>query len=80
MIKVGNVSLNPEAFKDWKKEDFIEAYKGKLAIDINEVWEGICLFNKISEPKTEDHGSIGESSKKGKKFERRGTNGGSGEQ
>lgn len=68
-MEVGNVSFNPEAFKDWTKEQFIEAYKGKLTIDINQVWENICKEN----------GSINEPSKESKKSKRRGVDDGFGE-
>ncbi len=47
MIKIGNVSLNPEAFKDWTKEQFFEAFTGKLSRDKSEVWKEIVKFNGV---------------------------------
>lgn len=69
-MKIGNISFNPEAFKDYTKEQFFEEYKGKLVIDKEQVWEAICLANKA-------HESIDELSKPGKKFKRRGSDEGS---
>ena len=38
-MKFGNTSLNPEAFKDTKKEDFKKAYAGMF--DIDAAWKAI---------------------------------------
>lgn len=45
-MKVGNVSLNPEAFRDWTKEQFFSEYTGKLDRDKEEVWKDIVAINK----------------------------------
>lgn len=82
-MKVGNISLNPEAFKDWTKEQFFEAYKGKLAIDKEQVWQMIIDANKketyilpkeLGEAlglKEVKHESISKSSEPGEKSKRR---------
>lgn len=62
-MKVGNVSFNPEAFKNYTKEQFFEEFKGKLSIDKEIVWSDLCKLNKVSN-KDESTGSISTKSKK----------------
>ncbi len=50
-MKIGQLSINIEAHKDWTKEQFIAAYKGKLNRDIESVWAEICKINNVSEIK-----------------------------
>lgn len=65
-MKIGNVSFNPEAFKDYTKEQFFEEYKGKLEIDKEQVWDMIYRANKV-EPKIVEHESTDRISEPGKK-------------
>ncbi|MES2382470.1 MAG: hypothetical protein V4538_15590 [Bacteroidota bacterium] len=45
MVQSGNVSINPEGYKDKTKEQFIEDFKGKVAHDINILWDQVCQCN-----------------------------------
>lgn len=44
-MKIGNISFNPEAFKDYTKEQFFAEYAGKLVIDKEQVWQMIIDAN-----------------------------------
>lgn len=39
MLQFGKIGLNPEAFKDTKKEDFKKKYAGRL--DVDKAWREI---------------------------------------
>lgn len=81
-MKIGNISFNPEAFKDYTKEQFFAEYTGKLVIDKEKVWDIICNYN--NPPKSRLVGnyetprdivkdeSINNISEQGKKSKRRG--------
>lgn len=70
-MKIGNISINVEAHKYWTKEQFIAAYKGKVNVDINELWIKVCELNGVNhlEIKEEIENS-GETSKQNKKSKR----------
>jgi len=45
MLKIGNISFSIEVHQLSKKE-FVEKYKGKLNVDINEAWQTILKHRK----------------------------------
>lgn len=47
-MKLGSISINPEAFKDSSKEEFFKAVKGHLDIDLEEAWKLVCKHNNIN--------------------------------
>ena len=51
MIRVGNISLTPKAFKYSTKETFIALFKGKTDVDLNALWAAVCEANKEEEVK-----------------------------
>ncbi len=57
-MQIGNVSLNPEAFKDYTKEQFFEEFKGKLSIDKEIVWKQICEINGYEKITLKDTGEL----------------------
>lgn len=74
-MKIGNISFNPEAFKDYTKEQFFSEYAGKLIIDKEQVWAKIQEANKqsiteqptIKESENESINNISEPGKKSKR-------------
>ncbi len=62
-MTVGNVSFNPDSFKDYTKEQFFNEFKGKLNVDKDIVWAELCRINKVAD-KNESTGSISTKSKK----------------
>lgn len=42
----GNVSIQPRAFKDVTKDEFIQMYKGKMNYDINKAWDELQVVLK----------------------------------
>lgn len=50
-MKIGNVSLNPDAFKEYTKEQFFEEFAGKLSTDKEVVWAKIVELNKCETAK-----------------------------
>ena len=66
MIRAGKTTFNSEALKEWTKKQFIDAYKGKVNADLNQVWEQIQKVNDT----TEDNKRFGKKIKKGGKTRR----------
>lgn len=48
-MKIGNISFNPEVFKDFTKEEFFEVVKGHINIDKEEAWKLVCEANGSTE-------------------------------
>lgn len=59
-MKIGNISFNVAAFKDYTKEQFFAEFKGKLTEDKEIVWKRIVKLNGKNESTCE----FGESVKK----------------
>ena len=39
LFKVGNTQFNKEAVKTMKKDEFIEAFRGKMNMDLDAAWK-----------------------------------------
>lgn len=48
-MKIGTTEFTIEHFKDWSKEQFMEVYKGKLSVGIDETWDKIQTAIKVQE-------------------------------
>lgn len=66
-MKIGNVSLNPAAFKEYTKEQFFNEFAGKLSIDKEIVWQNIVKENKCETAKELENESFSKPSKSSKK-------------
>jgi hypothetical protein len=46
VLKFGTTTFNSLALKGMTKDEFLKLYKGKLHVDVNEVWKKVKKYTK----------------------------------
>ena len=51
IVKIGNTEFNKDSFQEMTKEEFVNMYKGKLMVDLDEAWKLLKPSVRVKKPK-----------------------------